>query len=112
MGGHGDGHMADNGKGGEVDLRFNGALTGNAPYTMGVVAASVGAASEDPTNTQKWLSVSGGGSNVDVHLQSGTIDLTSTNVIGLVATSTADNPVGNGDSKPVINGGPNSYRDV
>ncbi|RII82041.1 autotransporter outer membrane beta-barrel domain-containing protein [Neopusillimonas maritima] len=101
-----DDRTGHNGKGGEVDVTFSSIIEGSKPYSMGIVAASVGAASQYETLTRP--SASGGGSNVSVRLEYADINLSSTNTIGVVATSTAENPKANGS----IGGSGNSYRDV
>jgi hypothetical protein len=101
-----DDRMAHNGKGGVVDVTFSSIIAGSKPYSMGIVAASVGAASQYASATRP--SVSGGASDVTVRLEYADINLSSTNTIGVVATSTADSPNASGS----ISGSGNSYRDV
>src|SRR5690606_486997 len=95
-----------NGKGGTVDVVFSGGVQGSKPYSMGVVAASVGAATQSDNTGRPWLS--GGGSDVSLKLVGGEVNLASTNSIGLIATSTAENPRGDGS----VQGNANSFRDV
>ncbi|HCN71261.1 MAG TPA: hypothetical protein DIS96_05920, partial [Pusillimonas sp.] len=96
-----------NGKGGIVDVTFQGTVKGSKPYSIGLVAASVGAATQSDIS-DLHASPSGGGSNVTLKLVAAHVNLGSTNTIGLVATSTAQNPSSGKGFR--ISG--NSYRDV
>ncbi|QIM49835.1 hypothetical protein G9Q38_11975 [Pusillimonas sp. DMV24BSW_D] len=96
-----------NGKGGIVDVTFQGTIKGSKPYSIGLVAASVGAATQSDIS-DLHASPSGGGSNVTLKLEAAHVNLGSTNTIGLVATSTAQNPSSGKGFR--ISG--NSYRDV
>ncbi len=96
-----------NGKGGKVDVTFSGAIAGAADtvdYAMGVVAASVGGATQSDDKKHIPAVPSGGAGDVSVKLAGGEITLTSNNAIGVVATSTGgaiNNPKGEFDSHDI-----------